>query len=356
MIISQMDLVCHKLLHIQGSSQPLSPINSSPPLHSNSHTSSSVIAIAIIGILATCFLLVSYYICVIRCCLNWQRIDFLTRFLFSTRQGTDHDPPIVHSPDVVIENRGLDEAAIRSLPILEFKKKKDEALRRKRDDQECAVCLNEFEEDEKIRLIPFCGHFFHVDCIDVWLQNNASCPVCRTSVTFNFDQVLDPIRLSSSTHDPNNFTGRDEDYVVNEIESKQGNSHNPSSSSLIRVQENINTGEFLSISPSPTKLEAPEILRKKRETRLSCISSRGDECIDINRQRDEQFVVEQPMRRSFSMDSATGKKLYSAVQEILQQENRLMMVISEECSNIRVKRSFFSFGSRSSVLPISLDP
>ncbi|CBI23610.3 unnamed protein product, partial [Vitis vinifera] len=48
---------------------------------------------------------------------------------------------------------------------------------------ECAVCLNEFQEEEKLRIIPNCSHIFHIDCIDVWLQSNANCPLCRTSIS-----------------------------------------------------------------------------------------------------------------------------------------------------------------------------
>lgn len=32
-----------------------------------------------------------------------------------------------------------------------------------------------------LRMLPDCGHCFHLLCVDVWLQLNASCPVCRNS-------------------------------------------------------------------------------------------------------------------------------------------------------------------------------
>ncbi|KAK6138906.1 hypothetical protein DH2020_027346 [Rehmannia glutinosa] len=329
-------------------SEALSPIKSPPSslLHS-SHTSFPIIAVAIIGILATAFLLVSYYIFVIKCCLNWHRIDILRRFSFSRRRPAE-DPLMVYSP-AEAENRGLNEAAIRSIPIFKFKKlgnyEKNEAFDVK--SCECAVCLNEFLEEEKLRVIPNCGHVFHIDCIDVWLQNNANCPLCRTSISANrcdaqlfpLDQVMFP---SPSPQDlsPDNF--RDEDYVVIEIGSEQGNISNPSFS---RIPENSSSDERLTtISPSP------KISRKKGK-KLSHVSSMGDECID-NRQKDERFLV-QPMRRSFSMDSAADSQLYLAVQEIIQRHRQVNNEVSpnEGCS--RVKKSFFSFGqgkgSRSAV-------
>ncbi|XP_072995268.1 probable E3 ubiquitin-protein ligase ATL44 [Typha latifolia] len=43
----------------------------------------------------------------------------------------------------------------------------------------CAICLSDFAEGDKIRLLPACGHRFHVGCIDTWLLSRCSCPTCR---------------------------------------------------------------------------------------------------------------------------------------------------------------------------------
>ncbi|XBI42378.1 hypothetical protein VPH35_126720 [Triticum aestivum] len=47
---------------------------------------------------------------------------------------------------------------------------------------ECAICLAEFAEGESMRVLPHCGHTFHVLCIDAWLRTCASCPSCRASI------------------------------------------------------------------------------------------------------------------------------------------------------------------------------
>ncbi|GAU21427.1 hypothetical protein TSUD_32580 [Trifolium subterraneum] len=47
---------------------------------------------------------------------------------------------------------------------------------------ECAVCLNEFQETEKLRLISKCDHVFHPECIDEWLGSHTTCPVCRANL------------------------------------------------------------------------------------------------------------------------------------------------------------------------------
>lgn len=40
----------------------------------------------------------------------------------------------------------------------------------------------EYEEKDILRLLPYCGHNFHVACIDMWLKQHSTCPVCRVSL------------------------------------------------------------------------------------------------------------------------------------------------------------------------------
>ncbi|MCO5602307.1 hypothetical protein L7F22_056436 [Adiantum nelumboides] len=48
-----------------------------------------------------------------------------------------------------------------------------------REDAMCAVCLGEYEDRDCLRILPQCGHTFHVRCIDAWLRQHPTCPVCR---------------------------------------------------------------------------------------------------------------------------------------------------------------------------------
>ena len=46
----------------------------------------------------------------------------------------------------------------------------------------CAICLDDFENDDKIAVSTkegACRHIFHKDCLQTWLENHTSCPTCR---------------------------------------------------------------------------------------------------------------------------------------------------------------------------------
>ncbi|KAG5020826.1 E3 ubiquitin-protein ligase ATL41 [Glycine soja] len=79
-------------------------------------------------------------------------------------------------------NSGLDPAIIASLPTFAVKAKVSEGGCSGATVVECAVCLSALEGEEKAKLLPNCNHFFHVDCIDTWLDSHSTCPLCRAEV------------------------------------------------------------------------------------------------------------------------------------------------------------------------------
>lgn len=76
--------------------------------------------------------------------------------------------------------RGLDASVLETFPIFEYSFVKIHKIGK--GTLECAVCLNEFEETETLRLIPKCDHVFHPECIDEWLGSHTTCPVCRANL------------------------------------------------------------------------------------------------------------------------------------------------------------------------------
>ena len=43
----------------------------------------------------------------------------------------------------------------------------------------CSICIDQFKENEVIRIMP-CNHQFHKECVDPWILNyRKECPLCR---------------------------------------------------------------------------------------------------------------------------------------------------------------------------------
>uniref|UniRef100_A0A0D9XD79 RING-type E3 ubiquitin transferase n=1 Tax=Leersia perrieri TaxID=77586 RepID=A0A0D9XD79_9ORYZ len=77
---------------------------------------------------------------------------------------------------------GLDQAAIEALPAFTYGELLAGAGNAKRQ-FDCAVCLCEFAGDDRLRLLPLCGHAFHAGCIDTWLRSSSTCPLCRAALS-----------------------------------------------------------------------------------------------------------------------------------------------------------------------------
>lgn len=75
---------------------------------------------------------------------------------------------------------GLDATVIETFPTFLYSEVK--GLKIGKEVLECAVCLNEFEDEETLRLLPKCNHVFHPECIDAWLTSHTTCPVCRANL------------------------------------------------------------------------------------------------------------------------------------------------------------------------------
>lgn len=47
---------------------------------------------------------------------------------------------------------------------------------------QCAICHCDIHQGSIVRKLNVCGHYFHQGCIDTWLVNQNSCPICRRSI------------------------------------------------------------------------------------------------------------------------------------------------------------------------------
>ena len=99
---------------------------------------------------------------IVRCALRCSR-----RFAFETPDETA----------ARLAGTGLKKSALRQIPVAVYGSSVLNIPA-----TECPICLGEFADGEKVRVLPRCNHGFHVKCIDTWLGSHSSCPTCRQSL------------------------------------------------------------------------------------------------------------------------------------------------------------------------------
>ncbi|KAK2390973.1 RING-H2 finger protein ATL74 [Trifolium repens] len=78
-----------------------------------------------------------------------------------------------------LTSKGLKKSALRKIPIVVYD---SGSISTSFVATDCPICLGEFMDGEKVRVLPKCNHGFHVKCIDKWLLSHSSCPTCRQSL------------------------------------------------------------------------------------------------------------------------------------------------------------------------------
>ncbi|CAL0302858.1 unnamed protein product [Lupinus luteus] len=135
----------------------------------------SPLIVAVIGILASTFILVTYYTIISRFCKNRTNDPTNSEMEHNHEDGVNNELVQVSS-----SSSGLDETLIKSITVCKYKKNSVLV-----DGSDCSVCLSEFVENESLRLLPKCNHAFHIPCIDPWLKSHSSCPLCRSNIDPN---------------------------------------------------------------------------------------------------------------------------------------------------------------------------
>lgn len=87
------------------------------------------------------------------------------------------DVAIIHVERSV---RGMEPSVVTAFPTVKFG---DDSQRPPaQEESHCTVCLEEYQAKDVVRVLPYCGHAFHVTCIDAWLKQQSTCPICRASM------------------------------------------------------------------------------------------------------------------------------------------------------------------------------
>ncbi|KAJ0102163.1 hypothetical protein Patl1_04630 [Pistacia atlantica] len=151
-----------------------------------------VLAICIIA--ATFITLITYIVCECICSPFIERYE--RRDIEPGRRGNHRarirtyqtiDIPADHNyrsidviegiPSSIEERRILRQQALEKLlPPVVYRSKE---IRLGINSGECSICLDDYTDGETCRVFPACKHMFHSICIDGWLKNHLTCPVCR---------------------------------------------------------------------------------------------------------------------------------------------------------------------------------
>ncbi|XP_065859162.1 RING-H2 finger protein ATL7-like [Euphorbia lathyris] len=81
---------------------------------------------------------------------------------------------------------GLEPVLVAAIPTMKFSREAFSSV----EDAQCSICLGEYQEKEVLRIMPKCGHNFHLSCIDVWLRKQSTCPVCRFPIQNSLEAKL----------------------------------------------------------------------------------------------------------------------------------------------------------------------
>ncbi|XP_029909409.1 RING finger protein 150a [Myripristis murdjan] len=77
--------------------------------------------------------------------------------------------------------RRLGDAAKKAISKLQVRTIKKGDKETESDFDNCAVCIEGYKANDVVRILP-CRHVFHKHCVDPWLQDHRTCPMCKINI------------------------------------------------------------------------------------------------------------------------------------------------------------------------------
>ncbi|PIN04204.1 hypothetical protein CDL12_23262 [Handroanthus impetiginosus] len=122
---------------------------------------------------ANMIIILSALLCALICALG---INAIVRFFLRCTRRVSSDAAEQTPSPLRYGGKGLEKGLLRQIPVAVYGSDNGVAF------TECAICLGEFVDGEKIRVLPKCHHCFHLRCVDIWLASHSTCPTCRQSL------------------------------------------------------------------------------------------------------------------------------------------------------------------------------
>jgi hypothetical protein len=108
----------------------------------------------------------------------------------------------------------------------------------------CPISLENFNDEDIVTIIRFCGHIFNRDEFTTWFRSNCRCPVCRYDIR-NYQsntEGISNIDITNNTSTPNN-----ESNISNEINEDSSPEINVQQRAPSRENENNRSSIFFDI-------------------------------------------------------------------------------------------------------------
>ncbi|KAE9601314.1 putative transcription factor C2H2 family [Lupinus albus] len=128
-------------------------------------------------------MILSVLLCAVICSLG---LNFIIRCAFRYSNLVINIDSSSSNPSPKLANIGIKKKTLKTFPIVTYSAE----MNLPSLDTECVICLSEFANDDKVRLLPKCNHGFHVPCIDKWLSSHSSCPKCRQCLTETCPKIV----------------------------------------------------------------------------------------------------------------------------------------------------------------------
>lgn len=87
--------------------------------------------------------------------------------------------------------RRLGDAAKKAISKLQVRTIKKGDKETESDFDNCAVCIEGYKPNDVVRILP-CRHVFHKHCVDPWLLDHRTCPMCKMNILKALGIPLNP--------------------------------------------------------------------------------------------------------------------------------------------------------------------
>ncbi|KAM7253295.1 hypothetical protein ACFE04_025913 [Oxalis oulophora] len=141
-------------------------------------------------------------------------------------------PSAANEPPPSAANKGVKKKVLKTLPKLTYEDYNNSSTAAGKL-SECAICLADFAAEEELRVLPQCGHAFHVSCIDTWLGSHSSCPSCRQILVVARCQKCGGFPGNSSSSNTGGEATSSSSNCNREARSKQGEDHHSNNTTFL---------------------------------------------------------------------------------------------------------------------------